>query len=272
MYTGSSRQLTLKAVCRLGVVLALLGASLLYRPPAAMAFTYRQQSVALPEPGGWVNDFAGVFDQQNRENLFALCVELESKTTAELAVVTLSSLQGEPIESYATRLFNYWGVGKKERNNGVMLLFSMQDRRMRIAVGDGLTSVLPDSLCQQIIDQTIVPFFKAGHYGDGAYAGAARIAETLADYYGQPLQTLKTHRPPRRNPIAGIGRAIARFFRTLAWIILLPIYIVLRLLFGRTAWWQSMESSSRGGWSSGWGGAGGFGGGFSSGGGASGSW
>jgi len=219
-----------------------------------------------------VTDLAGAFDQQNRENLFALCVELEKKTGAELAVVTVDSLRGESIESYATRLFNYWGVGKSEHNNGVMLLFSMQDRRVRIAVGDGLASVLPDDLCQQIIDDTIVPFFKVGRYGDGAYAGAARVAEVLSVHYGASLQTLSTHRAPRLSVFSRISAVIARFLKALGWIILFPIYIVLRLLFGRTAWWRSMESSSGGGWSSGWGGSGGFGGGLSSGGGASGSW
>ncbi len=229
-----------------GVLFALLAAGLLCPPARITAPAYGQQN-SLPAPRGWVDDQAGAFDQQNRENLFALCVELERKTTAEMAVLTIDSLHGEPIESYATRLFNYWGVGKRGYNNGVLLVFSMQDRRMRIAVGDGLRSVLPDSLCQRIINDTIVPFFKAGRYGDGAYAGAARVAEALSAHYGASLQTLHIHRPPRPNPLTALVGAIARFFRGLGCIIVLPIYLVLRLLFGRTAWWQSMEQSSGGG-------------------------
>jgi uncharacterized protein len=277
MSTDPSRHPTGGALRRSGLVLGLVVAAVFCRPamgaaPAGAPRPYGQQAAGLPMPGGWVTDLAGAFDQQNRENLLALSVELEKKTTAELAVVTVDSLRGESIESYSTRLFNYWGVGKSGYNNGVLLVFSMQDRRMRIAVGDGLTSLLPDDLCQQIIDDTIAPFFKAGRYGDGAYAGAARVAEVLSAHYGVSLQTLSTHRPPRLNVFSRVGAAVARFLKALGWIIVFPIYIVLRLLFGRTAWWESIESSSSGGWSSGWGGSGGFGGGFSSGGGASGSW
>jgi uncharacterized protein len=287
-----------RAIRFLGAALALLAAALLSRPALGASWmgsaADQQQSVALPEPDGWVNDQAGALDQPNRDRLFALCVELESKTTAELAVVTIRSLHGEPIEAYAKLLFNEWGLGKRDRNNGVMLLFSIRDRRMRIQVGDGLTSVLPDRVCQRIIDDTIVPFFKAGRYGDGAYAGAARIAQILSAHYGQPLTTLQTHRPPRppprRRPSAGTGSGGLGIVATIGGIlivlfiigrVILPIRTYWRADEG-TPWWRSLwtaacaagADSGGGGWSSSWGGGGGggFGGGFSSGGGASGSW
>jgi uncharacterized protein len=282
----------------LGAALALLAAASLSRPAIGASRrgpppVYQQASVALPEPDGWVNDQAGAFDQPNRDRLLALCVELESKTTAELAVVTIRSLHGEPIESYAKLLFNEWGLGKRDRDNGVMLLLSIRDRRLRIQVGDGLTSVLPDWVCQRIIDDTMVPFFKTGRYGDGAYAGAARIAEILSAHYGQPLDTLQTHRParppPRPGPSDGTGSDGLAVVATIGGI-LIVFFIVLRVIFPirdhwtadeRTPWWRSLWTaaweasldSGGGGWSSGWGGGGGgFGGGFSSGGGASGSW
>jgi uncharacterized protein len=239
-------------------------------PGISGAALHAAGAARLPEPGGWVNDFAGCLDQENRERLFELCVELEHETTAELTVVTIGSLGGESVESYTSRLFNHWGVGKRDQNNGVMLLFAMQDRRMRIGVGDGLTSVLPDALCQRIIDDTIVPHFKAERYGDGAYAGAARIAEVLSEHYSRPLETLRTHRPRREGPLSKIGRWIGGLIKSLGIIILVPIYLILRLLFGRSVGLPWPEGG--GSWSSGWGGSGGFGGGSTSGGGASGSW
>ncbi len=297
MRKGPPRRISRCAIRLLGAALALLAAAALSRPAIGAsrrgsARPYQEGSVALPEPGGWVNDQAGAFDQPNRDRLFALCVELESKTTAELAVVTIRSLHGEPIESYAKLLFNEWGVGKRDHNNGVMLLFSIRDRRMRIQVGDGLTSVLPDRVCQRIIDDTIMPLFKAGRYGDGAYAGAACIAEILSAHYGQPLETLEAYRPPRptprRRPSAGTDPDGLGWLATAGGFLVIVFIIVRMILQVRTyretdegiSWsnclWRavcdSVADSGDGGWSSGWGGSGGFGGGFSSGGGASGSW
>ena len=125
------------------------------------------RAAEFAQPQGWVNDYAGVYTAPQRGTLESLCSDLERNTTAELAIVTVQSLGGESIESYSKRLFNSWGIGKRGQNNGVLLLFAMKDRRVRIAVGDGLTSVLPEAACQSIIDGSIVPAFKAGIWVTG---------------------------------------------------------------------------------------------------------
>jgi uncharacterized protein len=141
----------------------------------------------LPAPRGRINDFAHVLDPLNEQQLLALSQELEQKTRAELAVVTIPSLRGQSIERYARRLFNQWGIGKRGTDNGVLLLLAIQDRKLRVEVGRGLETTLPDSWCQQLIDGTIVPYLKAGQYGDGCAAGARQIAQQVAASQGQVM-------------------------------------------------------------------------------------
>src|SRR5262245_7455638 len=93
------------------------------------------QAERLPEPRGRVNDFAEVIDPAPEERIGNLIREVETRVGAEFAVVTIRSLHGEPIEDYAERLFQKWGIGKKERDNGLLLLAAIEDRRVRIEVG-----------------------------------------------------------------------------------------------------------------------------------------
>jgi uncharacterized protein len=133
-----------------------------------------------PSPIGWVSDFAGVFKQEEIDNMNKLITDLEKKTTAELAVVTIKSLNGKTIETYANELFNTWGIGKKEKNNGILLLISIDDRKLRIEVGYGLENVVTDVIASKIINEVIVPYFKQSNYGQGAYEGVKAIAEKIS--------------------------------------------------------------------------------------------
>src|SRR5207248_7773233 len=95
---------------------------------------------------------------------------------AQLAVVTLKSLQGGQIEDFAVKLFKQWGIGEKDRKNGILLLVAIDDRKARIEVGYGLEPILPDALAGRILNDQLFPAFKQKRYADGLTAAVDRIA------------------------------------------------------------------------------------------------
>jgi uncharacterized protein len=133
----------------------------------------------FPAPTGKVNDFANLLRQEDRATIETLLADLERETTAEIALVTVRSLGGRPVEEYANRLFQEWGIGKKGRDNGVLILVSRDDREMRIEVGYGLEGVLPDGLAGAIIRDTFTPRFSDGQFRDGLLEGTARVADVV---------------------------------------------------------------------------------------------
>ncbi len=105
----------------------------------------------LPKPTGRINDFAGVLDEPSESQLDSLLTALETDTTAQVAVVTMDSLDGANVEEYATKLFNAWGIGQKGKDNGVLVLVVPSERVMRIEVGYGLEGILPDGLAGAVM-------------------------------------------------------------------------------------------------------------------------
>ena len=103
------------------------------------------------KPQGYVSDFAHVLAPGPRAQLEHYCKSLEQQTGAELAVVTLPTLNGEPIEDVANDMFRKWGVGKKGKDEGLLLLLVTQDRRMRLEVGYGLEPIIPDGFAGSIL-------------------------------------------------------------------------------------------------------------------------
>jgi len=133
----------------------------------------------FPRPSGPINDFAGVIDPSALEELKALSADVEAATTSEIAVVTVTSLDGMSVEEYANRLFREWGIGQKATDNGVLILIAPSDRQMRIEVGYGLEGVLPDGLAGQIVREDFTPQFKDGHYSQGILLGTHKIADVV---------------------------------------------------------------------------------------------
>lgn len=140
---------------------------------------------ALPKPVGSVNDFAAVLDSGTNADLVALLRETEQRTSVEVAVVTVPSLDGRTIEEYAHQLFAAWGIGKRGLDNGVLILVAPTERKVRIEVGYGLEPVLPDGLAGSIIRNDFLPHFKSGEYSAGILQGARRVAEVVQR--NQPL-------------------------------------------------------------------------------------
>ena len=215
------------------------------------------------QPQGYVSDFAGVLSSDERASLASALAELERKTGAEVAVVTVQTLAGGEVNDFANRLFEKWGIGKKKADNGVLLLAAIEDRKLRIEVGYGLESLITDARSGRILDESVVPYFKQKQFGKGLASGADAIARLIAG--GEKAG------PP---PPSGGGpppAAIVIFI-----IVFVLIFFARRVLpftsgggFGGGGYRGGFGGSS-GGFGSG--GFGGFGGGSSGGGGASRGW
>ncbi|HUP03017.1 MAG TPA: TPM domain-containing protein [Bryobacteraceae bacterium] len=130
-------------------------------------------------PQGYVSDFAGVIDASSRAQLDNYCGVVERSTGAQIALVTLPSLEGEPIEDVANEIFHAWGVGQKSSNEGIMLLLAIGDRRSRLEVGYGLEPALPDGLSGSILRQ-MAPALRQQQYGEAMMAAAETIGATIA--------------------------------------------------------------------------------------------
>ena len=210
------------------------------------------------QPQGYVNDYAQIISPSDQSAINRLLRELEQKTTAEVAVVTVLSTQPETIEGYSVKLFEKWGIGKKGKDNGVLFLIASQDRRVRIETGYGLEGALPDVLCHKIINNLVGPVFKSGEYSKGITSGVQAIVGLVAKEYNVKITGQEEQVYDSSSSDSGIFGLIVL------------IFIVVFLFNG--FWWFLPGRNWYGtggtrGWSGGGfsGGGGGFGGGGASG-------
>lgn len=150
----------------------------------------------IPQATGWVNDFAGVISPEYKEKLNALIEELEQKTAAEIAVVTIDSISPYGEIEYARLLFDNWKPGKKGKDNGVLVLLAIKERRWRIETGYGIEGSLPDSLCGEIGRNYMVPYFKKGDFSQGIFLGTIAIAKVIAGEYHISLSSVEDFKAP----------------------------------------------------------------------------
>lgn len=134
---------------------------------------------SLPKPAGRVTDLANVIDAATEVDLDRRLDELERQTSSEVAVVTVTSLNGVPVEDYALQLFKEWGIGQAKTDNGVLVLVAPNEREMRIEVGYGLEGILPDGLAGQIIRENFIPRFRDDDYNGGIRDGMARVIDVV---------------------------------------------------------------------------------------------
>jgi len=254
-------------------------------------------SPALPSPAGPVTDLVGVLDQETRQRLTQFLDQVRDRTGAEIAVLTVASTAPDTIEEYSIAIFDRWKIGQRGKDDGLLFLVAVQDRRMWITTGYGLEGILPDGKVGEIRDRAILPFFRAGRYGEGIVRGTEALAAVILAQAGGA-----TTEPPARVS----SRKRAAQLRS-PWTGTLLAIFVLLILFSvaasaadrraalrgravpsrrsrRIPWWiggglgggyGGWSGGSSGGWSGGGfggGGFGGFGGGGSGGGGAGGSW
>src|SRR6266513_1344266 len=144
------------------------------------------EDVKKIHPSGYVSDLAGVIAPEARTRLEALCAEVEQKTGAQMAIVTVQSLDGEGVENYAVDLFKQLGVGSKKDNRGVLLLVAPHEHKYRIEVGYGLEPVINDARTGDA-GRAMVPFLRRGGYGKAAEVAARQLAKHIADDSGVTL-------------------------------------------------------------------------------------
>ena len=139
----------------------------------------------IPDPkdtgSGYVVDPDGILLEGEVEQLNALIAGLEAQTTAQMAVVIVNTIGQENPKDFATRLFEFWGIGQAGNDNGLLILTVMDQRRTEFETGYGLEGVLPDAICYRIGMQELVPYFREEQYGQGLIAGVTRIREILED-------------------------------------------------------------------------------------------
>ncbi len=156
-----------------------------------LTLTFSAFDVALAsqplKPKGRVSDFAGVMDPTATQQLESVLAELEQKTGAEVAVAVIPTVPDKDVDKAAVDLFQQWGIGKKGKDNGVLILCAVQDRRIRIEVGYGLEAILPDAKAGRIIDGEILPYFRKGDFSGGLVNGALAVASIIAQHAGVTL-------------------------------------------------------------------------------------
>jgi uncharacterized protein len=143
---------------------------------AAAAVAATAADFTALKPLGYVSDFAGVVSPSTRQSLERYCAQVEQATGAQIALVTVPALDGEPVEDVANLLYRQWGVGQKKSNEGVLLLLSIRDRRSRVEVGYGLEPVIPDGVGGTVL-RNMRPALRSGDYG----LALTEAAQTLGD-------------------------------------------------------------------------------------------
>jgi uncharacterized protein len=242
---------------------------------------------AAYKPEGFVSDFAKVIDPESKAQLERYAGSVQRASGVQLAFVTVTSLEGEPIEEVAVAIARAWGVGQKGGNEGLLLLLSIQDRRSRLEVGYGLEPILPDGLAGSVLRE-MRPALRQQHYGQALIAAG----RTLGDAIAKAKNVSIGDRPARRIQPTITDNIpwplILGAFLLFAWLMrsgrprgysgqrgwrgngILP-GLILGNMLGRSTW-GSRGSGGFGGYDSSDGGFGGFGGGDFGGGGASSDW
>lgn len=248
------------------------------------------ESVKELKPTGYVNDFAHVADQSTAQQMDDLCKQIDDKAHAQIAVVTINTLDGRDIESYAVDLFHQWGIGAKATNRGVLILYAIHDHKARIEVGYGLEPILPDGKVGGF-QREAIPLMRSGNYSEALLLVTTRVADVIASDAGVQITHAQPRAPTQPDNSSGDGRSVGGIILIII-VILIVLFTPLRtLLFWML--FSSIFGGRRGGWGGGgfggfgggggWGGGGGgfggggggfggFGGGSSGGGGASSSW
>ncbi|MBC7636704.1 MAG: TPM domain-containing protein [Acetobacteraceae bacterium] len=166
-----------------------------------MARSVTAASLAFPALTGRVVDEAALLSTNDLATLTASLAELEAKTTNQLVIVTLKSLQGTTIEDYGYQLGRRWKIGQKDRDTGVLLLVAPAEKVVRIEVGYGLEGTLTDAMTKTIIETALLPAFRTGDFAGGIKNGANQIIQALGAHVGSQA------RPAVRNSAPAQGTA-----------------------------------------------------------------
>ena len=226
------------------------------------------ESIPVPkvESNTYIYDTDNIIDDDIESKLNALLVELEDKTEAEFAVLTIPSLNGNSIETYANTVFNEWGLGKKGQDNGLLLLVSRSDKRVRLEIGRGFEGILNDSKCGRILDDYFVPYRENDEYNQAVEYTVEVVAKSIADDSGVEIQGLsdvsKLMKSTEENTLSSDDIIIIIS-------IIIFAFVLYKIFYGDGTYGGGSYGGGYYGGSSGGSSGGSFGGGFSGGGGAS---
>ena len=255
------------------------------------------EPIASLRPSNYVNDFAGVLDASTQAQLNALCQQVDQKAQAQIAVVTVKSVDGQDVVSYAVALYQKWGIGAKGKDRGVLILLATQDHKYWTTVGYGLEPILPDGKVGGF-GREMVPLLRSGDYAGAVTLITARVASVIAQDAGVTLGNQPRLAAPRQQPVSGAGPGVAVLFFVLLFVGILILRAIFRgggsgrgsggsgflsgllwaMLFSNLGGGRGGSGGGGfggggfGGFGGGGGGFGGFGGGSTGGGGAGGSW
>jgi uncharacterized protein len=246
------------------------------------------EPIASLRPSNYVNDFAGVLDAATQARLNDLCFQVEQRAHAQIAVVTVKSLDGQDVVSYAVALYQKWGIGAKGKDRGVLILLATQDRKYWTTVGYGLEPILPDGKVGGF-GREAVPLLRSGDYAGAVTLMTVRVASVIAQDAGVTLDNQPPVAATRQRPAPGGGVGAVVVIFILFFIVISILRAIFRggggggsglgfllgMLLGSGGFGGGRGGyggGGFGGWGGGGGGFGGFGGGSTGGGGAGGSW
>ena len=270
MYRVKIRKTGLMCATLLVAILTVAGGAVFVPDAHAQEF---------PKPSGHVNDFAGVMGS-DAQKLETFLRGFKTKTGVEIAVVTVPDMGGLDENTYAVKLMKEWGIGSKERNDGLLFLVAKKERRLRIEVGYGLEHIITDARAGMIRDRYMVPYLKKNDYATGITQGVLAAASVIAEEKGITLDDSPAAvAPPAKTRTRGRGSPIPFFIFLVIFILLMRSrggrgFLLGMLMANMMGGGRYRHYGGGGGFGGGFGGGGGgfsgFGGGFSGGGGASG--
>lgn len=203
----------------------------------ALTFSFaacdEQKKENYPEPTErfFVNDFAGVMTEEDMNTVYTKGAALNEQTTAQAVIVTVESLDGKAAADYALELGRQWGVGDSEKDNGIVILFSEQDREIYIAVGYGLEGALPDSKTGRIIDAYGIPYFSSDEFSTGLVNIYNSIVNEIYIEYG--ITPDENYTPIAFLPQSDADEEISLAKVALSWLVLIVIVSLYVAIFGR---------------------------------------
>ncbi len=152
---------------------------------AAAVLLFVVTARALPSHTGsfYINDFANILNQETKDYVFSSSKILDEKTTAQIVVVTVESLEGQPLDDYAVNLGNQWGIGSKEKNNGLLILLALKERKVKVEIGRGLEGKMNDAKAGRFLDNYAVPYFNENNWDEGIKAlYSVILSEVYSEY------------------------------------------------------------------------------------------
>ncbi|MCB9264189.1 MAG: TPM domain-containing protein [Lewinellaceae bacterium] len=188
----------------------------------------------IPDPkqngNGYVSNPDNILSGEEVQQLNTLITELERNSTAQVAIVIVNSIGEDNPKEFATRLFQYWGIGQSDKDNGLLIFTVMDQRRTEFETGYGLEGVLPDVICYRIGMQELVPYFREGKYGQGLYAATAKIKETLES--PEALEEIRSEMKGKEpfRPVPGLPAVLGWYFVV---VLIFHFFLLIWLLYTR---------------------------------------